>query len=533
MAEMVESVVRDAPEDALAEELEGMEPLAAAPDEDGVVGWTMFDTPTARDDSVVALLPKERIGDVPNRGLVRIESRADGREYLGIVQEGPFAEPDGLRGDAPLVVTVQVRSGRLLLPQYHGRVHIEVMGERMGRVVAPPRFRPLPGSAVFLLDADETRELLGCEGDMRLGLASGHADLVVGIPSDRKSVLPRHTGVLGTTGSGKSTTVSRLVQQARGAGMAVVVLDVEGEYAEMDRPADSAEMVGLLSERGLEPEGVGGMTLYHLAGTETVNPGHSDRVEFSPAFSRLSPYMVCEILDLSDAQVTRYWQAYEVCKGLLRELGVFPSRVMGRVDEGDERRLERLDEFGEGYPGMTLQGLLDVVSAFLHVVDRRDGGARLYSSEFRGHGDVVMRRVKGVRADSAVSWRALRARLFRLMRLNVFDSRAAGVGRMDYGRMVRPGAVSVVDLSDMEGAEVRNLVIADVLRGVEEAQEGAFEVAARSGSGGGGGGGGGGGCGGGGRGRGRVCRGRWLLSRRRMSFCRRSGFAGCRICSGR
>ena len=54
---------------------------------------------------------------------------------------------------------------------------------------------------------------------------------------------------------------------------------------------------------------------------------------------------------------------------------------------------------------------------------------------------------------------------------------------MDYGRMVRPGAVSVVDLSDMEGAEVRNLVIADVIRGVEEAQEGAFEAAARSGSG--------------------------------------------------
>ena len=490
MAEMVESVVRDAPEDALAEELEGMEPLAAAPDEDGVVGWTMFDTPTARDNAVVALLPKERIGDVPNRGLVRIESRADGREYLGIVQEGPFAEPDGLRGDAPLVVTVQVRSGRPLLPQYHGRVHIEVMGERMGRVVAPPRFRPLPGSPVFLLDADETREFLGCEGDIRLGLASGHADLVVGIPSDRKSVLPRHTGVLGTTGSGKSTTVSRLVQQARGAGMAVVVLDVEGEYAEMDRPADSAEMVGLLAERGLEPEGVGGMTLYHLAGTETMNPGHGDRVEFSPAFSRLSPYMVCEILDLSDAQATRYWQAYEVCKGLLREWGVFPSRVMGRVDEGDERRLERLDEFGEGYPGMTLQGLLDVVSAFLHVVDRRDGGARLYSSEFRGHGDVVMRRVKGVRADSAVSWRALRARLFRLMRLGVFDqlkvghgNRAPGVGRMDYGRMVRPGTVSVVDLSDMEGTEVRNLVIADVMRGVEEAQEGAFERAARRGSG--------------------------------------------------
>ena len=165
-----------------------------------------------------------------------------------------------------------------------------------------------------------------------LGLALGHEDLMVGVPSGRKSVLPRHTGVLGTTGAGKSTTVSRVIQQAQRAGMAVVALDVEGEYTEIGRPADGAEMVGLLRERGLEPAGVDGVTLYHLAGTETTNPGHGDRREFSPPFSRLSPYMVCEILGLTDAQETRYWQAYEVCKGLLREFGVFPQRVMGRVD---------------------------------------------------------------------------------------------------------------------------------------------------------------------------------------------------------
>ena len=481
MAEMVGSVVREAPEDALDEELEGMEPLAEDPDEDGVVGWTMFDTPTARDDMVVALLPKGRIGEVPNRGLVRIESRSDGRTYLGIVQEGPFAEPDGIRGDAPLVVTVQVRSGRMLLPQYHGRVHIEIMGERLGGVVAPPRFRPLPSSPVFLLDGDETRELLGCDGDIGLGLALGHADLGVGVPSGRKSVLPRHTGVLGTTGAGKSTTVSRLIQQAQGAGMAVVALDVEGEYTEIGRPADGAEMVGLLRERGLEPAGVDGVTLYHLAGTETTNPGHGDRREFSPPFSRLSPYMVCEILGLTDAQETRYWQAYEVCKGLLREFGVFPQRVMGRVDPEEERRVERLDEFSEGYPGMRLGALLDVVSAFLHGVERGEGSPRLRSVEFRDRADGVMRRVRGVRTDSAVSWRALMARLLRLMRLGVFDQRRAGAGVMDYEGMVRPGAVSIVDLSDMEGADVRNLVIADVIRGVEEAQEVAFERATRAG----------------------------------------------------
>jgi len=475
------ATVRSVPDDVIDQELLGLDEVVPLEDEEGVIGWTMFDTPTARDGTVVALMPKDQVGCVPNRGLVRIESRQDGRTYLGIVQEGPFAEPDGLRGDAPLVVTVQVRSGRLLLPQYHGRAHIELMGQRSSNTISPPRFRPMPSSPVFLLDAEETRELLNCDGDIALGLASGHDELEVGIPSDRKSVLPRHTGVLGTTGAGKSTTVSRMIQQAQASNMAVVLMDVEGEYAEIGSPADSPEMLALLEQRGLDPKGVPGSVLYHLVGTETTNYRHPDRREFSPPFSSLSPYTVCEILDLSDAQQTRYWQAYETCKLLLRDLGIFPQRLMNRVDQNHQRRLNELDEFSEGYPNMTLQALLDVVSAFLHVVDRQPDAPRMYNSTFRDNSDRVMARVKQVRADSAISWRALRARLFRLLRLNVFDSRQKGVRPIDYARLTEPGTVSIIDLSDMEAPDLRNLVIADVVRGVEEAQESAFNEAARSG----------------------------------------------------
>ena len=476
--------VRSVPDDLIDAELSGIDELVLD-DEDGVIGWTMFDTPTARDGTVVALLPKGQVGSVPNRGLVRIESRRDGRAYLGIVQEGPFAEPDGLRGDAPLVVTVQVRSGRMLLPQYHGRVHIELMGQRSGNTVVPPRFRPMPSSPVFMLDAEETRDLLGCDGDIALGLASGYNDLEVGIPSERKSALPRHTGVLGTTGAGKSTTVSRMIQQAQDAGMAVILLDVEGEYTEINRPADNPEMVDLLADRRIEPKGTPETSLYHLVGTETTNYRHPDRHEFSLPFSRLSPYTVCEILDLSDAQQTRYWQAYETCKTLLGELGIFPQRIMGRVDEGHERQLNQLDEFAEGYPGMTLQALLDVVSAFLHRVDKQPDNPRLYYRPFRDNAGTVMSRVNRVRSDSAISWRALRARLFRLMRLNVFDQLKAGhanrrVQPIDYTRLTEPGTVSIIDLSDMEAPDLRNLVIADIVRGVEGAQDSAFSEAART-----------------------------------------------------
>ncbi len=476
------AVVRAVPDDKLRQEMAGLEAFTPPQHaEEEVIGWTMFDTPSARDDIVVALLPKDKIGKIPHRGLVRIESEEDGRTYLGIVQAGPFAEPDGLRGDAPLVVTVQVRSGQLLMPQFHGRIHIELVGQQSGKAVMPPRFRPLPSSPVFLLNADETRDLLRCDGDMMLGLALGHDDLEVGIPAGRKSVLPRHTGILGTTGAGKSTTVSRMVQQAQKAHMAVILLDVEGEYTEMGRPADNPEMVELLAERGLPPAGVNDTTLYHLAGTETTNVRHPDRRVFAPPFSRLSPYVVCEILNLTDAQQTRYWQAYEQCKALLRELGIYPQRVAGRINKSHERRLERLDEFAEGYPGMTLTALLDVVSAFLHAVERQEGSPKLYATEFQNCADRVMQRVKRSKTDSAISWRALRTRLFRLMRLNVFDSRQSGVQPIDYDKLVHPGAISIIDLSDMEAPDLRNLVIADILHGVEQAQAKMFDMAVSSG----------------------------------------------------
>src|SRR6202044_1942172 len=106
---------------------------------------------------------------------------------------------------------------------------------------------------------------------------------VVGIPSDQKSVLPRHTAVLGTTGGGKSTTVAGLIQQAQAAGMAVILLDVEGEYTQLHEPADHRTMPDALQERGLSPAGIPAdrMRLYHLVGRDSTNPRHPNRSAFS------------------------------------------------------------------------------------------------------------------------------------------------------------------------------------------------------------------------------------------------------------
>ncbi|GAB4330267.1 MAG: hypothetical protein Kow0010_15140 [Dehalococcoidia bacterium] len=138
--------------------------------------------------------PKENIGALPSQSLVRIKSVGDGRSYLGAVVKGPFAEPDGLRADAPVVVTATVRGG-IFMPKYHGRVQVELIGEELtdGGVV-PPRRRPLPNSPVFALTSDETAGVLRTGGDVRLGVADGQEDIEVTVPSASKSVLPRHTG---------------------------------------------------------------------------------------------------------------------------------------------------------------------------------------------------------------------------------------------------------------------------------------------------------------------------------------------------
>jgi DNA helicase HerA-like ATPase len=285
-------------------------------------------------------------------------------------------------------------------------------------------------------------------------------------------VLPRHTAVLGTTGGGKSTTIARLVQQAQAAGMAVILLDVEGEYTFLHQPTDDRRMLTALQERGLEPRGIPPetATLYHLVGRETANEEHPRRHAFSLQFGKLSPYAVHEILDLTDAQQERFLRAYDVAKGVLRDLKIFPRE--GHPEE--ERFAMELDEFERGYPRLMLSILMDVVAACLAQIEHRDSApfTRVLQSE-DGLKSLKIRIGQADLPKHPVSWRALLGKLSRLNRLKVFDNQEAKP--LMYRDMLQPGAVSIVDLSDTGMSELSNLVIADLLRGVQEEQDRAYE----------------------------------------------------------
>jgi DNA helicase HerA-like ATPase len=448
--------------------------------DDGAIGRTMFDTPSSEDLAVTVLLCEERVQLLPSQSLVRIVSRGDGKRYLGVVTAGPFAEPDSLRADSAVLVAVATR-GADYLPRFHGRVRVTILAEELhDGTTGPARLRPLPHSPVYLLDAQESTRLLQAEGDIRLGLAVGLDAVEVRLPSRSKAVLPRHTAILGTTGGGKSTTVANLVCQAVEAGLAVVLLDVEGEYTNLHEATADQRMQRLLADRKLRRAGLPAdrMGVYHLVGRETTNPAHPGCRPFSLQFARLSPYTVAEMLQLSEAQTDRYLFAYEAAKGLLRDLGIFPQKqVSDEERQRQERILLALDEFERGYPRLRLSFLLDVVGQCKALVNK----ARFtpFNRELTGEEgrDLLCKHLNAKEMPgNAASWGKLYSVLWRLHRLRVFDRDVAGGAFLKYRDMLQAGRLSVVDLSDAGLSELSNIAVADVLRGIQEEQERAYRA---------------------------------------------------------
>lgn len=446
------------------------------PEDREAVGRTMFDLPTSDDNTVTVLLPRESIGCVPSQALVRICSIEDGRAYLAVVVKGPFAEPDGLRADAPVMVTTSVH-GAVFLPRYHGRVQVELLGEELdGGTLAPPRFRPLPNSRVYLLGREETERALKVAGDLRLGLAVGHEELVVRLPARTKAVLPRHLGILGTTGGGKSTTVAGLLAGLQRAGVATIVFDTEGEYTEIGAPSDDPTMLSALARRGLERRGVPDTALYHLIGRDTANPRHPRQHAFSLSFPAISPYAVMELLDLTEAQEQRFQKAYDLLKRLLERAKLYPA-----THEQEAQALE-IDELEQGWPELTLARLCDVVALVARRVDKAQELPNLYTTLLRD--EVNQQTLIELMASAELpgnvsSWRALQGKLGRIQRLRIFDNPN---GRpLDCAELLQPGRVSIIDLSDTDGPLVRNLAIAELLRGIQQAQDVAYAAATAAG----------------------------------------------------
>ncbi|QSQ28045.1 ATP-binding protein [Pyxidicoccus parkwayensis] len=487
--------------DALRNEVKVSRQLG--PDLEKAVGFTHFDTTSSQDNLITVLMTRDDLHLLASQTLVRVKSREDGRAYLGVVVRGPFAEPNAVPANSTMAVGVVTQGKKLSYTfDYHGRAEVELLGEEVEGTLKPPRFRPQPQSPVFVLDEEESRRVLGVGGDLSLGVVVGYENMEARLNARDKAILPRHTGIIGTTGGGKSTTVATLIHRAQAAGIATIVFDVEGEYTHVDQPTDHAAMLEALKRRGQRPQGVRDLHIHHLTGRASRNPRHRNLHPFALNFSSLSPYALAEILDMSDAQQERFLKAYDVTKLLLEDFNIFP-----KTPEEAQQALD-VDELTTGYPRMTIQHVLDVVNAYIYslsdegrsetrsrprsrsrqqssILEGLDPdepqapelppkGPVLYS-EFKSNPGMVMGRVMQQSSRLEVSWKALASKLHRLRRLNIFDvGRVPGVA---YSSMLAPGRVSVIDLSDTDSPQLNNMVIADILRGLQETQEARYQKA--------------------------------------------------------
>jgi DNA helicase HerA-like ATPase len=335
--------------------------------------------------------------------------------FLGRIVAGPFFSPRDA-GASEVHVSLGDLSGEFSI-----LAEIELQGELVEGRPRSSKSRPVSRAAVHALSVDEVAELLGFAGDMVLGAISGQEDILFRLQSQNKGVLPRNVGIFGTVGSGKSNTSQVLIEEAAANGWAIIVLDVEGEYIDMDRPSGDGSMLPKLKHFAKQPGGVKDFQVYYPASCA------SERTSSEPFSLRLADFesgIIAEILQTSVAERN----------ALLDCIETLLSRAKNQVATREP------DALGP---------LLDPSPQ-----------ARLAFS-LRSLKERACERVS--RSTDTFDYAGLSTKLLWLVQSGAFDQPNAR--SLDPGRMLARGQVSVLDVSTANDI-IKNLVTADLLRKV-------------------------------------------------------------------
>lgn len=157
--------------------------------------------------------------------------------------------------------------------------------------------RPPPGSIVRVMPQKDIQKFLGIIGVLKLGRLPTQKNVEVGL---NPAILSRHIGIFGTTGGGKSNTIQVLMEEAVQNGFAVIIFDVEGEYVFMDKPTD--QLVKLLKDFHEQPKGVEDLKVYVPAPSTSRR---EDVIKFSVSFTGTDKEVFSEV-----AELTRMEQLY-------------------------------------------------------------------------------------------------------------------------------------------------------------------------------------------------------------------------------
>jgi hypothetical protein len=444
----------------------------------GAVAFVHFDPNAAKSNMIEALVHRGDLTKI-HRGLyVHIVSLKDERQYTGRVVEGPFYDPDALKRDSTPVQFIILNQGEgkaLALPEYHGRVQIEVLGEERGGILYGATRRPHPASPIFPYNSDLMKEMLHMRGKIILGLLDNYENVLVRVDENDKGVVPRNWLTVGTVGSGKSNTNQVFIEETLDANYAQIVVDPEGEYIFMDQKSETLGIDEDLKTYEREPRGVKSITVYRPPLSKSKR---ENAVEFSVPFDSLSPDIIVELAEMNTAQQTRFTFLYEQAIQRLRK----DKQMRG---EKDEKRDEDLD-ISRGYPGVTLALLIEMLRqefAYYHwklahkpakSEGKKTGGKKEQDANDTSGAEAVVAapqmkiychhyRLEPLIQDQQdlVSYGALSKKLRELEMARIFDRDDADP--LDVKQLCQPGHLSVIDMSDAHGQQVVNIVIADLL----------------------------------------------------------------------
>lgn len=171
---------------------------------------------------------------------------------------------------------------------------IEILGEWNGRQMTTARMRPLPGSVVTRLQAEDTCNVIniptiewGNDGSSNVIGELMNADDVPLCVSDNQ--FKHHFMVAGSTGSGKSNAAANLVEQALLLNKCVLLHDAKPDYGFVDEAntdTNVTEIWQVFEQYGLNPHGAANVIRIGFFGE--YNPEIVNRVvgfrasDFSP-----------------------------------------------------------------------------------------------------------------------------------------------------------------------------------------------------------------------------------------------------------
>jgi DNA helicase HerA-like ATPase len=378
-----------------------------------LLGQVAWDGSDATSERVLLRAPVFSRRHIERNQYVRIQDEEGSRSgFLARVISGPFFFRAGSTGGAAHTSSSSAGDQYLL-------ADLEIQGELAEGRSRDTNSRPAPGSSVFALTSKEISDLHGFQGDMLLGNLAGQDDLRVHLQSKNKSVLPRNLGIFGTVGSGKSNTSQVIIEEAARAGWAVIVLDVESEYTEMDQPSAETALLPKLAKFDRQAEGLKDFHVFYPASCV------SDRAEAEPFTLRLGDFDTSVIGEILQVSLAERNALYECVEYLLQRAR---TKMTTSEPVGYQALLDATPQAKLPFTLLTLRERANERSS---------------------------------RGTEFLDYSGLAAKLTWLLNSEAFDQ--PKLNSLDPVRMMAPGRVSIIDVS-VANDIVKNMVTADLLR---------------------------------------------------------------------